>query len=62
MEAVVTTEMQERSSYCFVHPMNRGWEKMNSPDWLAAVLQNSFMEEEEAVSGEVQLEYELSDV
>ena len=61
MEAAVTIKMQGRSSSCFVHPMNRGWENMNSPEWLATVLKNSFVEEG-AVSREVLLEYELSDV
>ena len=60
-EKSVSTETQGRCSPPFVHPVSNGWKKMSSPDWLGAVLSNSLVEDEAAVRGEVQFDYELSD-
>ena len=61
LDKSVTTETKDRHSPAFVHPSDRGWERMNSPEWLAAVLSGSLVEEEDITRGEVELDYELSD-
>ena len=58
----VTLEKAGRVEPKFVHPTEKGWERMSSPDWLANVLSSSLVEEEEIRRGEVDLDYELSDV
>lgn len=35
---------------------------MSNPDWLASILSNSLVEEEEVRRGESEMDYELSDV
>ena len=62
MDKSVTSEMQGRQTSKFVHTTQKGWEKMSSPNWLAAILSGSLVEEEEMRRGEVGLDYELSDV
>lgn len=57
----VTIETQGRCSPEFVHPVDSGWKKMSSPDWLEGVLSKSLVEDDIVVRGEVQLEYELTD-
>ena len=60
LEKSVTTETQGRHSPKFIHPTNAGWVKMSSPNWLAAVLSSSLLEDEYRPRGEV--EYELSNI
>ena len=58
----VTSETQGREGPQFVHPTQKGWEKLSNPDWLAAILSSSLVEEEQARRGDAELDYELSDV
>ena len=59
MDKSVTSEMQGRQTPKFVHTTQKGWKKMSS---LAAILSGSLVEEEQMRRGEVELDYELSDV
>ena len=62
LEKSVTTETQGRHSPKFVHPTDTGWVKMSSPNWVAALLSSSLVEDEDRPRGEVELEYELSNI
>lgn len=58
----VMSETPDRRAPQFVHPIQKGWEKMSNPDWLASILSSSLVEEEEVRRGESEMDYELSDV
>jgi len=61
LDKSVTTETKDQHTPAFLHPSDHCWEKMNSSEWLAAVLTGSLVEEEDVTRGEVELDYELSD-
>ena len=46
----------------YIHPIEKGWEKLKNSKWLAGILSNTLVEEEETVRGELDLDYELYDV
>ena len=56
----VMTETHGRDSPEFTHPVQKGWEKLSKPDWSAAILSSSLVEEDEGRRGEYELDYELS--
>ena len=58
-EKDVIVEIAGRTSPHFIHPVEKGWERLSKSDWLPTVLAGSLVEEEEVQRGEVSLEYEL---
>lgn len=40
-DKAVTSEMQGRETPKFIHPTEKGWEKMSDPNWLTTVLSTS---------------------
>ena len=62
LEKNVTAEVPDRLTPKFIHPTEKGWEKLRSSNWLAGILSNTLVEEEETERGEVDLDYELYDV
>ena len=61
IEKGVAGEMRGRLTPKFIHPTEKGWEKLSSSNWLAGILSSSLVEEDETERGQVDLDYELYD-
>lgn len=62
MEKAVTKETAGRTTPKFVHPVDKGWERLSNSDWLSGVLSHTLVEEDEVQQGELELDYELFDM
>ena len=65
LDKSIAAEVEGRDTPTFIHPTQKGWRTMSSPDWLSRVISSSLVEEEgceEGMRREVELDYELSDI